>query len=240
MVLHGSDARTLRRGLGHIENTAGPGQAGNVAIAGHRDSFFRSLKDVVLGDDVYLDTGRERFHYRVSSFRVVKSDDLSVLSPTPEAMLTLVTCYPFVFVGHAPDRFIVRATRDDSSSSAPSRSAAVVPEPLHRSAPGEHGRSRLRQPTAPGSTVPVDNDQLVRQTIERFRVIYNARVISRDEAGQAGPLLFQTCSIRFGDDWSTATCESWSRTLATPNPSVWTFTLRQAGSRWAIVSVAAK
>jgi len=80
VVLHGSDARTLRLGLGHIENTAMPGESGNVAIAGHRDSFFRSLRDVQVGDDILLDTPRERLHYRVSSLRVVKSTEVWEMS----------------------------------------------------------------------------------------------------------------------------------------------------------------
>lgn len=110
VVLEGSDTQTLRRGLGHIETTPRPGESGNVAIAGHRDSFFRPLRNVQVGDDILLDTPGERAHYRVSSFRVVDPSEVSVIAPTSDAMLTLVTCYPFYFVGSAPDRFVVRAT----------------------------------------------------------------------------------------------------------------------------------
>jgi LPXTG-site transpeptidase (sortase) family protein len=110
MVLHGSDEGTLRRGPGHVEHTALPGEPGNVAIAGHRDSFFRPLRRVRTGDDIYLDTAEGRFHYRVSSLEVVGPDAVSVLAPTPTATLTLITCHPFWMIGPAPDRFIVRAT----------------------------------------------------------------------------------------------------------------------------------
>jgi sortase A len=108
-VLQGSDEGTLRVGLGHIETTSLPGESGNVAIAGHRDSFFRPLRNVQIGDDILLDTPSGRVHYRVSSFRVVDPSEVSVIHPTSEAVLTLVTCFPFYFVGSAPDRFIVRA-----------------------------------------------------------------------------------------------------------------------------------
>jgi sortase A len=111
VVLHGSDAHTLRLGLGHVENTPLPGESGNVAIAGHRDSFFRPLRKVQVGDDILLDTPEERVQYRVSSLRVVNSYEVSVIGPTKDATLTLVTCYPFWFIGQAPDRFVVRATR---------------------------------------------------------------------------------------------------------------------------------
>lgn len=109
MVLHGSDPGTLRRGPGHIEGTALPGEPGNVAIAGHRDSFFRPLRGVRAGDDIYLDTAEGRFHYRVSSLDVVGPNAVGVLAPTPTATLTLITCHPFWMVGPAPDRFVVRA-----------------------------------------------------------------------------------------------------------------------------------
>jgi sortase A len=108
-VLQGSDEGTLRVALGHIESTSLPGESGNVAIAGHRDSFFRPLRHVQIGDDILLDTPTARVHYRVSSFRVVNPSEVSVIDPTSDAVLTLVTCFPFYFVGSAPDRFIVRA-----------------------------------------------------------------------------------------------------------------------------------
>jgi sortase A len=110
-VLPGTDELTLDRGLGHIEYTAQPGADGNVGIAGHRDSFFRVLKDVAPGDVIELDTQHMTETYRVERTWVVTPDDVSVLDPTPASALTLVTCYPFYFVGSAPQRFIVRAVR---------------------------------------------------------------------------------------------------------------------------------
>ena len=110
VVLHGSDARTLRRGPGHLEHTPLPGEPGNVVIAGHRDSFFWPLRLIRLGDDIVLETTGGRFHYRVTAVGVVKPNDVSVLAGTDDATLTLITCYPFLLVGPAPDRFVVRAT----------------------------------------------------------------------------------------------------------------------------------
>src|SRR6185503_5638463 len=111
VVLEGSDDNTLSVGVGHIETTPLPGEVGNVAIAGHRDSFFRPLEHLHVGDDILLDTPKERVHYRVSWFRVVNPNEVDVIGPTTHAMLTLVTCYPFRFIGPAPDRFVVRAIR---------------------------------------------------------------------------------------------------------------------------------
>jgi sortase A len=110
-VLPGTDDRTLDRGLGHIEDTAMPGAEGNAGIAGHRDGFFRGLKDIVPGDTIELTTLDGADLYRVDRTWVVDPEDVSVLDPTPEPALTLVTCYPFYFIGSAPQRFIVRAVR---------------------------------------------------------------------------------------------------------------------------------
>jgi sortase A len=120
VVLQGSDEQTLHKGLGHIEDTPLPGESGNVAIAGHRDSFFRPLRNIQVGDDIMLDIPGRRVHYRVSAYRVVNSSEVSVIAPTSDAVLTLVTCYPFWFVGSAPDRFVVRANfvEDERKSSA--------------------------------------------------------------------------------------------------------------------------
>ena len=110
-VLPGTDDLTLNRGAGHIEGTAAPGEPGNAAIAGHRDGFFRGLKDVALGDRFELETIAGRRVYEVSSIQIVEPTDLHVLDPTPQPVLTLVTCYPFYYVGNAPKRFIVHASR---------------------------------------------------------------------------------------------------------------------------------
>mgnify|MGYP003339273021 CR=1 FL=1 len=114
VVLHGSDAQTLRRGPGHLEHTALPGQPGNVAIAGHRDSFFRPIRNVRAGDDIFLTTSTQRYHYRVSWVEVVSATNVSVLASTEDATLTLITCFPFTLIGAAPDRFVVRATAVES------------------------------------------------------------------------------------------------------------------------------
>jgi sortase A len=110
IVLQGSDEHTLRQGAGHIEGTPLPGESGNVGIAGHRDSFFRPLRNVAVGDDIVLATPAGNVHYRVASYGIVSPTEVSVIDPTSDPVLTLVTCYPFYFVGSAPDRFIVRAT----------------------------------------------------------------------------------------------------------------------------------
>jgi sortase A len=108
-LLGSTDEATLDRGLGHIEDTAPPGTDGNTGIAGHRDGFFRVLKDITEGDTIELQTLAGRETYRVERTWIVEPEDVSVLDPTPSRSLTLVTCYPFYFVGSAPQRFIVRA-----------------------------------------------------------------------------------------------------------------------------------
>ena len=110
-VLPGTDDRILDRAVGHVEGTAPPGTDGNSGIAGHRDGFFRGLKDIVPGDAIELDTLNGKEAYRVERTWVVDPEDVSVLDPTSTRVLTLVTCYPFYFVGSAPRRFIVRAVR---------------------------------------------------------------------------------------------------------------------------------
>lgn len=109
LVLEGIGHRTLRRGTGHIPETALPAQDGNVGIAGHRDSFFRGLKTIGKDDVIKLTTLRGIYRYRVEWTRIVNPQDTEVLADTGEPVLTLVTCYPFYYVGSAPKRFIVRA-----------------------------------------------------------------------------------------------------------------------------------
>ncbi|MGD0500516.1 MAG: class D sortase [Bryobacteraceae bacterium] len=109
VVVEGIDKTTLRRAVGHIPGTALPGQPGNVGLAGHRDTFFRPLKDLKIKDEVQVSTLNGNFKYEVESLRVVDPDDVGVLAPSGENVLTMVTCYPFYYVGPAPKRFIVRA-----------------------------------------------------------------------------------------------------------------------------------
>jgi sortase A len=99
----------LNRGAGHVDGTALPGGDGNIAIAGHRDGFFRSLKNVKVGTEIEVTTLHGSRTYHVTELRIVDPLDVSVLDSTEETMLTLITCYPFYFVGPAPERFIVRA-----------------------------------------------------------------------------------------------------------------------------------
>lgn len=121
-VLPGTDDVTLNRAVGHIDDTALPGTDGNSGIAGHRDGFFRGLKDIGPGDAIELETLRGKEVYRVERTWIVDPEDVSVLDPTPARSLTLVTCYPFYHVGPAPQRFIVRAVRADTAATV---SAAV-------------------------------------------------------------------------------------------------------------------
>jgi sortase A len=109
MVAEGDDHHTLMRAVGHIPGTAMPGRPGNVVLAAHRDIFFRPLRKIHKGDAIELTTWKGSYKYRVESIQVVGPRDISVLEPTSRSKLTLVTCYPFYFVGSAPKRFIVRA-----------------------------------------------------------------------------------------------------------------------------------
>ena len=111
MIMEGTDGRTLRHAVGHIPGTALPGQQGNVALTGHRDTFFRGLRNIHKDDEITLTTLNGTCRYRVDSTQVVEPRDTEVLNATAEDFLTLVTCYPFYFVGPAPKRFIVRAHR---------------------------------------------------------------------------------------------------------------------------------
>jgi sortase A len=111
VVAEGDDENTLRVAVGHLPDTPLPWQEGNSALAGHRDSFFRPLRRIEVGDDIHLATRQGTLRYRVSRRAVVDPDDLWVLEPSPTAALTLITCYPFDYVGSAPRRFIVHAER---------------------------------------------------------------------------------------------------------------------------------
>jgi sortase A len=118
IVRVGSDARTLRLAVGLIPGTALPGEPGNIGLAGHRDTFFRRLRDIRADDEIQLATPGRTYRYRVERTTVVNPDDVWVLEPTREPALTLVTCYPFSFIGSAPQRFIVRAKLDEPLSAA--------------------------------------------------------------------------------------------------------------------------
>lgn len=104
--------RNLNRGVALIPTGGDPAAGPNIAIAGHRDGWFRGLKDVEVGDLIELQDLAARRRYRIRELRIVEPVDLAPLSPTPEPALTLITCYPFYFVGDAPRRFVVRATAE--------------------------------------------------------------------------------------------------------------------------------
>lgn len=216
VVLHGSDAQTLRRGPGHLETSALPGESGNVVIAGHRDSFFWPLRDIQLNDDIILDTPRGQFHYRVAWVRVVKPNEVSVLAATGVPALTLITCYPFWVFGHAPDRFVVRAV-----AVAPGDVMAVT-------SVDTRGPTRLAR---------ADDEVLARLAVERYRHQYNGRLINRHEVGANGLMKFEHCDVVVTGDRATAVCQSALPSSATGEPASRTFTLSRAAGGWALMSV---
>jgi sortase A len=109
VLLEGTEARDLRLGAGHIEGTALPGELGNVGIAAHRDTFFRALQRAQPNQRITVTTPDGTYSYVVESMRIVNPQAISVLAPTLDPVLTLVTCYPFYYVGPAPNRFVLRA-----------------------------------------------------------------------------------------------------------------------------------
>ena len=119
IVSQGDSPTTLRRAVGHISNSALPGESGNVVLAAHRDSFFRPLRNVRSGDLVTVKTFDAEYRYRVASTAIVSPDNLKALQPTAKPMLTLITCYPFYYIGAAPKRFIVRARLIKTPQSPP-------------------------------------------------------------------------------------------------------------------------
>jgi len=116
IVRDGDSDNTLRVALGHIPSTAFPGQSGNIGIAGHRDTLFRALRRVRKHDLIWLETPSGKYAYEVQSLQIVKPVDVAVLRPGLEPELTLVTCYPFTYIGSAPDRFIVHASQISGAS----------------------------------------------------------------------------------------------------------------------------
>jgi sortase A len=113
IVVQGDSPDILRRGVGHIPQTALPGEPGNIALAGHRDSFFRPLRTIQAGDLITFETPHGTFQYQVEFTHVVQPADVRVLQPSNTRELTLITCFPFNYVGSAPNRFIVRAREVD-------------------------------------------------------------------------------------------------------------------------------
>lgn len=135
-VFEGTSDLTLNRGVGHIPGTASPGERGNLVIAGHRDGFFRTLKDVVPGDIIDVQrsqSGGETDRYVVRNIKIVFPADTSVLNTTTDSTLTLITCYPFYFAGAAPQRYIVQASLLPGSPLASTHGTTTVPNTI----PGE-------------------------------------------------------------------------------------------------------
>ena len=153
-VFDGTDDLTLNRGVGRIIGTAKLGETGNIGIAGHRDGFFRGLKDISMGDEIDLTTTTaEKATYIVDQIEIVSPADVRVLQPRPSPSITLVTCYPFYFVGDAPKRFIVHASlasgrvthkKSSSSINGEIRHLTFATSVVHELPPGLEGTARLR------------------------------------------------------------------------------------------------
>ena len=228
-VLHGSDDRTLRRGPGHVEGTAVPGESGNVVIAGHRDSFFAPLRHIRLGDDIYIDTTRERIHYRVISLRIVEPRDISVLAPSDRPVLTLVTCYPFWVLGHAPDRFIVRAARVEEGSAA-GRVPEDIPRVRATAAPVPPSDDTGPPPVEPG-----DDEDLVRRAVKRYLQLQGTDVRPAGSPSRSSRAV--TCDVAIDDDSATAVCNPVAVPPSAAVPYARTFTLERTSGSWAIRSI---
>lgn len=110
-IAEGVGSKVLRHAAGHVPGTALPGEPGNAGISAHRDTYFRPLRDIRKNDIINVTTLAGIFHYRVTSSRIVEPSDVTVLAPSTGQVLTLVTCYPFYYIGSAPSRFVVRAER---------------------------------------------------------------------------------------------------------------------------------
>jgi sortase A len=142
-ILEGVDYRTIRRAVGHFPGTPLPSARGNVALAAHRTTDFYGLRDIRLGDEITLTSRGRVFRYVVSETWVVDPDETWVVAPSPERLLTLVTCYPFDYHGTAPRRFVVRARAVDAP-----RPAAAEPERLAARAPETAGPAAAATATA--------------------------------------------------------------------------------------------
>lgn len=170
-------ARNMNRGAVVVSGTALPGAAGNTAIAAHRDGYFRVLKDVAVGDLVILQTFSGARKYRIASLKVVKPTDISVLSQTSTPVVTLVTCYPFYFVGTAPRRFIVQAIALKKSSPEERTSPADTPASAIRKKINRQGKTR---PESSGVLKTRSWHHPIRLNVyrEKFRLIKNATGVS--------------------------------------------------------------
>jgi sortase A len=143
VIVQGDSSDILQRAVGHLVETALPGEAGNVVLAAHRDTFFRPLKGIRVGDVIAVAIPQHEFEYVVISTAVVSADAVGVLRPTAERSLTLVTCFPFSYLGPAPDRFVVRAREVIGGAPA----ALIARPPTHTERSVRFGT--VKRPDAP-------------------------------------------------------------------------------------------
>ncbi len=134
LIVEGTSYTALNRGVGHIEGTSWTGVPGNIGLSAHRDTLFRPLRNVRNGDEISLTQAAKQFRYRVVSTKIVRPTDVAVLEPDGREILTLVTCYPFYFIGPAPSRFIVRAERVDERKLKPSECLSCFKDAIQDSA----------------------------------------------------------------------------------------------------------
>ena len=149
VVLEGSDQGTLRLGAGRVRNSSLPGEPGNLVVAAHRDTFFRPLREIRPGDQISLRTAEGTFAYTVDWTKVVKPADVSVIMPTSSPALTLVTCYPFYYIGSAPERFIVRALPTSTVNAVTPVANSGKPSPFAA------GKPSVTRPVQSQASVPV-------------------------------------------------------------------------------------
>ena len=124
VLLEGTDNRTLDKSIGHVEGTGLPGQSGNISIAGHRNTHFRKLEWIRRGDDIVITSPTGQYRYRVEWARLFRPTDMAVLDASHGPAVTLITCFPFEYVGAAPLRYVIRALPDDETRSRLSTSSA--------------------------------------------------------------------------------------------------------------------
>lgn len=125
IVVEGASRRVLSEGPGHMKETAQPGQPGNAVITAHRDTFFRHIYQLGKGDDILVRRAGQVYKYEVTGKKIVMPEDVSVIEPTPEATLTLITCYPIYYVGPAPKRLVVFSRLVGSQAELPTKQAAA-------------------------------------------------------------------------------------------------------------------
>src|SRR6185312_8598670 len=124
IVVEGASRKELSEGPGHMKQTAAPGEPGNAVITGHRDTFFRHIYELNKGDDIMVRRNGKVFRYEVTGKKIVMPDDVAVLKQTPDAQLTLITCYPTYYIGPAPKRLVVFSKLVGSSSDVPAQALA--------------------------------------------------------------------------------------------------------------------